>query len=328
MTAFVVPLALFLAVVFAASALGKLRAADRGRGTFAVLRIPVPHAGVAAGVLIAVEGLVAIALAVTTGWLFVIATAAAALLTAGLLIAVVRGHRLGITDDCGCFGDWLPAAIGPRLIVRNAVLTAAAASLLIVAGATAAVAEPVGLPAAFSEASTLHTALGALGAAVLIAAGVWSIARATEQRSPVADAPSRGAGAMFLPSSAAIIDALAPGTRARLLVLVSPGCHACAEALDALARADAALRPLVDVYVVQRALRGGLPLEPGHPLPASARFAVDVGGSLTTLLGAGRATPVAALIGTDGAQAGPLARGSAEIDALLSSLLAVAGEPR
>lgn len=123
MVAFIPSLTVFLAVVFAVSAVGRLRSADGGSAAFAALRIPVGHPKTAAGALIAVEAVVAVGLLATAGWLFVVFAAAALLLTSGLLIAVVRAHRLGATDDCGCFGDWLPAAIGARLIVRNALLT-------------------------------------------------------------------------------------------------------------------------------------------------------------------------------------------------------------
>ncbi|QNA94113.1 hypothetical protein G4G29_05300 [Microbacterium sp. Se63.02b] len=108
MIAFLLPLAVFLATVFAASALGKVRSADRGLTAFTALRIPVRHPHTAAVSLIVLEAVMALGLLLTTGWLFVGFSSAALLLCTGLLIAVVRAHRLGSDDDCGCFGEWLP----------------------------------------------------------------------------------------------------------------------------------------------------------------------------------------------------------------------------
>lgn len=329
MSAFLLPLIVFLAVVFAASAVGKVRSADRGRAAFTALQLPVRSPSAAAVTLIVVEAVVAVGLLVTSGWLFVGIAAATLLLTAGLSIAVVRAHRLGATDDCGCFGDWLPTAIGPRLIVRNLVLTVIAASTLAAALVAATASAPVGLPAAFASASSARVALDALGSGLLVATGVWSIARASDPRRPASGPPSasplpRGSGALLLPGTAEVVDVLAPAARARLLLFVAPGCHACATALASLRAAEAPLSAVTDLYVIQSALRGAASPEPPHSLPASARFALDVGGSVGAALVTGTATPVAALIGTDGVQAGPLAVGSDEVDVLIDSIRALA----
>ncbi|WP_091035109.1 MauE/DoxX family redox-associated membrane protein [Microbacterium oxydans] len=322
MSAFLVPLAFFLAVVFAVSAVGKFRAADNGRGAFAALHIRVDHPKTAAGVLIAGEAVVAVGLLVTANWLFVGFATAALLLTSGLLVAVARAHRLGATDDCGCFGDWLPSAIGPRLIVRNAVLTAIAASALAGAVTAAAVAEPVGIPATLLTGPSVPLVLGAVGSGLLIAVGVWSLVRASHATGRTDAQIPRGAGAVLLPDTAEIVDVLVPAARARLLVFVAPGCHACATAMASLKAAEAPLAAVVDVYVIQRAVSVAASTEPPHDLPASTRFALDVGGSVAAALRIGAETPVAALIGTDGTQAGPLAVGSDEVRVLIDSIRA------
>lgn len=322
MSAFLVPLAAFLAAVFAASAVGKLRSADHGQSTFSALRVEVRHPSTAAGALIAVEAVVAVGLLVTSGWLFVVFAAAALLLTAILLIAVARAHRLGATDDCGCFGDWLPSAIGPRLIVRNAVLTAIAASVLAGAIAASSVSAPVGVPDTLLAGPSASLVLGAVGAGLLIAVGVWSLVRASDTATGADAQVPRGAGAVLLPATAEIVDVLAPAARARLLVFVAPGCHACVTAMASLRAAEAPLTAVVDVYVIQRAVSVAASAEPPHDLPASIRFALDVGGSIAAALRIGAATPVAALIGTDGTQAGPLAVGSDEVRMLIGSILA------
>jgi hypothetical protein len=322
MVAFLTPLTVFLAVVFAVSAVGKLRSDDRGGAAFGALRIPVRDPKTAAGALIAVEAGVAVGLLTTSGWLFVGFAAAALALTSSLLIAVARAHRLGATDDCGCFGDWLPAAIGPRLIVRNAVLTTIAASVLAGAVTAAAVSEAVGIPATLLAGPSAPLVLGAVGSGILIAVAVWSVVRASYDGARAKAQIPRGAGAVLLPATAEIVDVLAPAVRARLLVFVAPGCHACATAMATLKAAEASLATVVDVYAIQRAVSVAASTEPPRDLPASARFALDVGGSVASALDIGASTPVAALIGTDGTQAGPLAVGSDEVRVLIDSIRA------
>jgi len=327
MSAFLLPLTVFLAAVFGASAVGKLRSADHGRSAFAALRVPVRRPGIAAATLIAVEAVVAIGLVVTTGGAFVALAVAALVLSAGLSLAVLRAHRLGATDDCGCFGTWLPAPIGPRLVVRNLVLTVIAACVLAAAVLAVLASAPLGVPAILVAGPSAVVAVSAIGSGLLIAAGVWSIVGAARPLPSPAGSTPRGSGALLRVDTAEIIDVLAPAERARLLVFVSPGCHACAAALESLHAASAPLDAVVDLYVVQTAVRGSATAQWTHDLPASARFALDVGGSVGERLGTGLATPVAALIGTDGAQAGPLALGSEEIDMLIGSLRAVSEAP-
>ncbi|MHC9045978.1 MauE/DoxX family redox-associated membrane protein [Microbacterium saperdae] len=328
MNAFLVTLAVFLAAVLAVSAIGKLRAPDHGRAAFEALRIPVALPGLAAAGLIIVEAGIALALLFATGWFFVTACAAAAALMLGLLFAVVRAHRMGVTDDCGCFGDWLPASIGGRLITRNIVLSAIAIILLLGAILMQVVlVRDVGVPFLLTSTTVARAAVGALLAALLITVAIWSIVRATMESLAEAAAVPAVSGAVVIPASSEIVDLLAVGPRARLLLFVSAGCHACAVALASIDEVDEALRPLVDIYVVQRASGGSMDVESSHVLPPGARFALDVGGSLGALLGVGIPRPVAALIGTDGAQAGPLAIGSHEIALLAGSIAELAATP-
>lgn len=327
MSAFLLPAAVFLAVVFAMSAIGKLRAPDRGSAAFDALRIPVARTEAASTALILLEALVAIALVATTGWLFVAASGAAFLLTSALLIAVIRAHRLGATEDCGCFGEWLPAAIGPRLIFRNAVLVVVAFLLFTPALLFLAITgRSTGVPLLLGSGSAANGSFGALAAATLIALGVWSIARASSTAPAVTSSMARGDGAVLVPATSEVVDVLAPAPRARLLLFVSAGCHACATALESVTHGQSALGSLVEIYVVQRASSGSTTALPTHELPAASRFALDIGGSLGGALEIGPARPVAALIGTDGSQAGPLALGSEEIAQLIGSIVAVADE--
>lgn len=328
MNAFIMPLTVFVAVVFAVSAIGKLRSPDRGRASFDALQIPVRHPDAAATALIVAESLVALGLVATWGWVFLVFAAAALVLTAGLLIVVVRAHRRGATDDCGCFGDWLPAAIGPRLITRNVMLTVAALGVLVPsAGILALSDEPFGLPLALSSPASSASTAGALAASALVAAATWAMVRATTPGAAARSPAARGVGAVLLPETSEIVDLLAPGARARLLIFVSAGCHACDTALAPLRTAQDDLGGLVDVYVVQRASSGSADARSAHELPVNARFVLDVGGSLGASLDTGPATPVAALIGTDGVQAGPLAIGSEEAVLLIDSIRSLAAAP-
>ncbi|KJQ55073.1 MauE/DoxX family redox-associated membrane protein [Microbacterium sp. SA39] len=325
MMVFLVPLPVLLAVVFALSVIGKLRAADRGSAAFDALRIPVRHPDAAAKALIAFETVVALGLVVTSGIVYVAFTLAAVALTAGLLIVVVRAHRLGVTDDCGCFGDLLPARIGPRLIVRNVALTVSALAAFGAAFFMWGIAGVrVGLPDILAYEPWAEVALWTLAGSLPIAVTTWSIARAAVPAAPASPPDARGAGAVVLPASGEVLDLLAAGARARIVVFVSPGCHACETALSSIRAVHEPLDSVVDLFIVQRAVSGSTGIESAHALPRTARFALDIGGSLGAQLDIGVGTPVAALIGTDGFQAGPLAVGSEEIAQLVASILALA----
>lgn len=326
MYAFLAPMTLFLAVVLAVSAIGKWRSPDRGAATFTALRLPVRDGKAAAVALILTEAVVALGLLLTAGWVFVAVAVAAVALTAGMLVVVVRAHRQGATDDCGCFGEWMPAEIGGRLVVRNVLLTVCATALLLAAaGVLIAGGVTPGLVSALSSLDSAVSAVAGVLAALLIAGTTWSTVHAGRRSHPTS--VPRGAGAVLLPASSQVIDLLAPSTRARLVVFVKPRCPACETAVASLRASDMALRSVVDVYAVERSLRGTVSPEPAHELPHGIYHAVDIGGSLGALLGVDAATPVAALIGTDGRQAGPLAIGSEETAELVNSIVALASSP-
>lgn len=328
MTAFYVPLALFLAAVFAVSAIGKLQSSDHGRAGFDALRISVPNPNAAAAALITVETLIAVALVVTTGWFFVAACAAALALTIALLAVVVRAHRLGARDDCGCFGDWLPAAIGPKLITRNAVLVAIAASILLISVfAMTMLGTPIGVPHAFAAGPGSIAMLGAIIALLFIATATWSTARASVDHAVVAAPPIHGGGAVVVPATAQVVDLLGPGTRARLLVFVSPGCRTCASVLARLGEVEAQVAAMADVYVVQKAIQGKIDAAHDHAVPSQAQYALDVGGSLGAALDVGIARPVVALICSEGNLTGPLASGSDQAILLIDSLIELTEVP-
>lgn len=143
--------------MFGVSAIGKLRDADHGRRALTSLRIDVPAPLATAIGIIVVELLTALSLLLATGWLFLIASGAALALTTALLVVVIRTYRLGSHDDCGCFGEWLPARIGPALIVRNIVLVILAVLLVILRIVQELEGGASGLPGAFAAALTGDT---------------------------------------------------------------------------------------------------------------------------------------------------------------------------
>lgn len=154
----------------------------------------------------------------------------------------------------------------------------------------------------------------------------WSIARASVGASGSAPIV-HGVGAVVVPGSGQVVDVLAPGTRARLILFVSPGCHACATVLARLTEVQTEVDALADVYVVQRVVHGPMRASVDLAVPESAHLALDVGGSLGASLALGVGRPVAALIGADGTQAGPLALGGTESGALIDSIVSLVETP-
>lgn len=329
MNAFIPPLALVLAALFAASAIGKLVSPNRGASAFEALRIPVRAPRPAGLALIALELMTAIALVTTSGWWLASSAALALALSVGLFIAVLRAQRLGSDDDCGCFGEWMPARIGPRLIARNAGIVVV--SILLVAAVFASVnATPIGVPAAVISAfSGDLTPVWAVAASALVAVLVWLVMRAS---SPGGDSGADDTGqTSYTPMGRVlrldddtVVTMLVPATRARLAVFLTPGCGACVAVQEMLHEQGATLSRVVDVYAVYSARSGDLGPLREIDLPASVHRAVDLGDSLAETLEVGRGRPAAALISTAGDPVGPPAFGSSEISELVGSLVAVA----
>lgn len=329
MNSLIAPLAIALTLVFAASAIGKLVSPDRGASAFEALRIPVRAPRAAGLALIALELVTAVALVTTSGWWLAASATLALTLAAGLLITVMRAHRLGSDDDCGCFGEWMPARIGPLLIARNAGILVV--SIVLGAAAFASVnATPIGVPAAVIRGfSGDLTPVWAVTASVLVALLVWLVMRASASRGDSgADHTGQTSytpmGRVLRLDDDTVVAMLVPATRARLAVFLTPGCGACVAVQEMLHEQGATLSRVVDVYAVYSARSGDLGPLRDIDLPASVHRAVDLGDSLAETLEVGRGRPAAALMSTAGDPVGPPAFGSSEISELVGNLVAVA----
>ncbi|MEV6201691.1 MauE/DoxX family redox-associated membrane protein [Streptomyces sp. NPDC051771] len=112
-----------VAVVFAASALGKARAPGAFRTTVREMRIvPLRALGPVAVAVPVLEAVLAVAVWVPalTTWAFVLSFGLIAVFTAALASVL----RRGIDTSCSCFGA-SRTRVGPAHLVRNAVLLAA-----------------------------------------------------------------------------------------------------------------------------------------------------------------------------------------------------------
>lgn len=158
-----------LALLFLAAALHKVRDPGRFRVTLAEYRLlPRALVAAAAAALVAAEAGVAVALALPGRSLPGALGAAGLLAVYGLAVAVnlARGRR---DLDCGCAGPALRRPISGGLVVRNAVLAAAALATLA----------PVGpRPLVWLDAVTVLGATGALAA-------LWAAAERLLAHAPV-----------------------------------------------------------------------------------------------------------------------------------------------
>lgn len=331
-------LALGLAAVFAVSGVAKLRTLADAAATLDALRLPAPAPRALVGALAVGELSLAIGLLLPPPLLLIAAIGTVAL-CAVFLIVVVRAHRLGSTDSCGCFGTADETPIGTALVVRNSVLLTVAVLLLglVAAGAR-------GVPAVAAAASAdATTALPLLAAAALVALAVVIVRAHTP--AAVAPAPSApglteaapdgdtAASTPTMPTSMHLYElstkrmvdyrARAFG-RAQLLVFIKPGCGSCTATTSYLDEHADALGRVVDVTVA--AASDTLDELDGMLGAAPQLTALDLASRTGASLGVGNRRPLAALIATDGSIVEPLALDAGEIAELIDVLVAAAGE--
>lgn len=331
MTVLVVTLSSLLALIFLLSAAGKLVAPDRGQRTFAALRIPVRRPRYAALGIIAVEALVAVGLIVASGWPLAFIAWSATALTLALLAVVVRAHRSGSAEECGCFGDWLPSRIGAPLIARNVAITVTAIALSTLSTVAALAGARVGILPVLFEADIASPIHWSLAACVFTAAVVATVIRAwnvpgnalTRVNREVSDEPS---GAVLLPDRGEIVDLTRPGTRPRLLVFLRAGCRPCIAARQLVSANIRTIAPIVDVYFIYTASSGNLEDLPDAGEASGVRVGVDVAGSLGHHLDIGARRPAAALVTRDGERTVPVASEFDNIRMLIGGLVTVAVE--
>ncbi|MFE5797963.1 MauE/DoxX family redox-associated membrane protein [Streptomyces sp. NPDC056503] len=172
-----------VAVVFAASALGKARAPGEFRTTVREMRlVPLGAVGAVAVAVPVLEALLAAAVWVPalTTWAFALSFGLIAVFTAALASVL----RRKIDTSCSCFGA-SRTRVGPAHLVRNAVLLGATATGCV---ASLAAGGPGPVPVLGSSDFT-GVFTGILGA-VCVSALVLS----TDLLADVFSAPSSGAG--------------------------------------------------------------------------------------------------------------------------------------
>ncbi|MET9413954.1 MauE/DoxX family redox-associated membrane protein, partial [Streptomyces klenkii] len=127
-----------IGVVFLASSAGKAagrRSFDRFVSSVAGMQVvPVRRARPVARTVVAAEGAVCVSLTVPVPAATVVGLAIAAVLLAVFTAGITLSVRRGVRAPCRCFGA-SPAPLGPRHIVRNLALTAAAVTGAAAAGA-------------------------------------------------------------------------------------------------------------------------------------------------------------------------------------------------
>jgi hypothetical protein len=264
-------LRLALAAVFLAAALGKLARPAATAGTLADFGLPRPLRRPGAYALPAVE-------LATAALLVPEATARsgaglALVLLVGFSAAVARLLARGERPACNCFGAVASTPVGPRTLVRNGGL-AAAAAVVLAAGPGAAL-------ASIGDADTATVAIAAAGVALLAAlAGFalsWQLMRqngrllgrldALEERVRKDDGIVAGPGepmpAFELPDMSGDPVSLADlleDDRGVLLLFTDPECQACNPLLPEIGRRQR--DPLADPRPVVISLSDAAAAEP------------------------------------------------------------------
>lgn len=309
---------LALAVVFGLSAWGKVADPPGTRKAVGDFGVPLRWVPVVAWALPVAEAVVAVA--VLAPWTAALAAVGALLLLAVFTAAMVRLLRRGERPSCSCFGATSATPIGARSIVRNAVLTVLAATVL--AGAVTHPSAPGALP-------TDH-ALGLALLAVLCGVSARVIGELGALRRRLDEQALSALGAEGLPVGAAapefeLFDAadtkttlaalLAPG-RDLLLVFVHPGCELCAALARELPRWRDRTRDALTIVVVGN----------GDAVEQET-WGVEQGlGDIPSLVQRGneaalryrvRGTPSAVLIDAEGRVAASVARGAIAVRELI-----------
>jgi uncharacterized membrane protein YphA (DoxX/SURF4 family) len=317
MDAFSLVARVLLAVLFAVAAVGKTldrRGSEEAAGGFGVPAALAPPAVV--GVVIC-ESLVSFGLLVsaTATWAAALSLALLALFT----VAIARVVRRGDDVTCNCFGQLQSASVGWPTLVRNLLLAAAAALVVVVGPGTSLAAVEL------DRLALLATSIGVIG----LAAVVWRLRLDNGRLQALVDAPASRVG---LPVGADLPDVelrdldgapVALGSRVgrgmpALLVQVGLNCAPCHALMPELVRWTDALADTLAVVIISAgeqepnrvfADRFGVPgllVDRDHRLPAAVGIVP---------------TPSAFVVDGHGRAAGAPAMGAPAIEALLRGTL-------
>jgi methylamine dehydrogenase accessory protein MauD len=294
-----------LAVVFAAAGVGKLL--DLGGSRQAVRDFGVPE-GIAdaAGVLLPVVELAAavlLVLPVTARW----GAALALLLLLGFIAGIVNALRHGVAPDCHCFGQLHSAPAGRGTLVRNGVLAAVGAFVLIEGPGPAldtwvsesSAAEIVALVLAL-----VTVGLAAYTAQIYFAVGKMAEDLAAAQRMAAGAPPGLPVGAKApdfslasLGGATVTLEELRERRLPVLLVFASPGCSSCLQLFPDLRRWQRTLSERLTIAVISAGtVKENKTLADEHQLDAVLIQAKDEL-ALTYRI---RGTPTAVLVTADG----------------------------
>lgn len=245
--------ALLLAVVLVVSGIAKARDAESVTESFITLQLPPWMArSIAPTLLPWAELALAVALIVLGGWLGGIAAAAAVVLFAAYLWVIARALGFDHPVECGCLGRLGLGVVGPVTVVRNILLLTIAVWALIDQLAAGRSVVSRWLEAGADGWAWLGVvAISVLTAGLMVYAGqdrdrsvadpaVPAEAYAVEsgdnvdvdpedyERTPIPYLPLRRPDGSVVPMRMLAMD------RARLLIMINPGCGSCVPVLDAL----------------------------------------------------------------------------------------------
>jgi thiol-disulfide isomerase/thioredoxin len=245
-----------LAAVFAVAAVGKLLDLKGSQRALEDFGLPGRVARLGGIALPLAELTMAIALLIVplARW----GAAGALLLSVVFAGGVARAMFRGEAPDCHCFGQFHSAPAGRTTLIRNTVL-AAAAAFVVVAGAGPSLTRALG---SLDGAAIALVAVSVLAALLAVAvAQLWSDRRRLmRERGAGATVPSapglrRGDRAPNFDLSpvrgtARTLTDLTERLRPTLLLFVSTGCPACTELLSSLSRWQESLAESVTIAAI------------------------------------------------------------------------------
>ena len=322
-----------LAGLFAVAGIAKLRDVAGSRQALIDFGVPVAAAGVLGLALPLAELVVAIALFASPTVPYGAAAALALLLT--FIAGIARSLAQGRAPNCHCFGQLSSEPVGRGVLVRNVVLAAMAAAVLIVHWNSPAPSLVAWLSAlsVFERAVVIGGAvgLGLLTTQIVLLVSLGRLTRQSQRLEPTSatganvetarPAPALASGDAAPPFSLPTIDGphvtldrLLGFARPVVLVFADPGCGPCAALLPQVARWQQEHARALTVAIISR----------GTTL-ANREKATEHGISNVLLqqdrevAGAYgvRGTPAAALIMPDGTIGLPLAKGNDAIARLI-----------
>jgi uncharacterized membrane protein YphA (DoxX/SURF4 family)/thiol-disulfide isomerase/thioredoxin len=244
MDSFALALQLLLAAVFAAAGVGKFLDRAGSRRALAAFGVPAAVVPAAAVLLPAAELATAVALLfhATARW----GAVAALVLLLAFIWGIARALSRGEAPDCHCFGQLHSAPAGRGTLVRNAVL-AALAAVVVVHGPGTPLDTWVD---ARSAAELVAVAVGILAAALgAVSLRLWLDNRGLRgdldrERAVIAGfppglpvgSPAPSFALKDLHGETVSLEGLLESGRPLALIFVSPSCGPCASLLPELAR--------------------------------------------------------------------------------------------